>query len=270
MKLSDINYEDLRSVIKERDRKGSFPFPTYAEALFSQVLISRRPVENALGPSLKIEKNSAVYTSQGPEVAENQKSKQRMEVFSELKQELTPESDVKSTRKEIEKDFNPVLVLKESELKGGSLPYFADELSSNIKVLFVGETPKDFNTDDPNSDLLSRMIQAMKLKEGEYSRVFTEKDSDVITNQWHEILKKLGCVDHLAVVTLGASVTSVVLQKKERLSRIHGKEFKCLLERKKSDLKLSIFPIFHPDILQINPNMKRSAWMDLQKVMEIL
>ena len=47
-------------------------------------------------------------------------------------------------------------------------------------------------------------------------------------------------------------------------SNIHGQFF----EKQYGDTAFSLMPVFHPDFLVINPNMKRTAWADLQKVME--
>ena len=66
------------------------------------------------------------------------------------------------------------------------------------------------------------------------------------------------------VVSLGATVTNILLGKREKLSTIHGQFF----EKRQGECNFSLMPIFHPDFLIINPNMKRTAWIDLQKVME--
>lgn len=170
----------------------------------------------------------------------------------------------------ISKNGNQDLTLVESSLVGGENPEWIESLESSAKVVFVGERPKDFDPDNPRVDLLSKMIQAMKLGEGEFARAFLDKDPGKAKLQWEELLKSLSDFNSIVIVTLGAMATNTVLNKKERLSRIHGKEFSIALERSSGALELKAFPVFHPDILQINPNMKRSAWMDLQKVMEVL
>lgn len=264
-------------------RKGSFPFPSYAEALFTQVLVSRRPIQNAWDTPPK-KKDSAVLTNLGPQVAEKRADIPRQDMekkellrslgrFVEDSPETNPQGEnhvVFSGGEIVAKKGGQDIHLTESQLKGGEKPNWVEELSSSTKVLFLGEQPKDFNPEAPTSDLLSKMIKAMNLSEGDYSRVFLDKKSDVAAIQWEEVLRSLSKYQNLVVVTLGAMATNTVLQKKERLSRIHGKEFSLLLERSAGSLELKIFPVFHPDILQINPNMKRSAWMDLQKVMEVL
>jgi uracil-DNA glycosylase family 4 len=110
----------------------------------------------------------------------------------------------------------------------------------------------------------------MKLSPKSYTRVFFEKDKEVALTQWNEVLKRVSDQDEVIVISLGAMATNVILGRKERLSRIHGQEFQLNLQSSAKETKLVVFPVFHPDILQINPNMKRSAWLDLQKVMKRL
>ena len=71
----------------------------------------------------------------------------------------------------------------------------------------------------------------------------------------------------LCIVPLGAKATNTILGTKERLSKIHGQQVKFKIIGHKTEIDLSVYPVLHPDFLQINPNMKRSAWIDLQKVM---
>ncbi|MCR9204000.1 MAG: hypothetical protein NXH75_05460 [Halobacteriovoraceae bacterium] len=281
--MSEIDYKSLRNAYRENLRKGSFPFPSYAEALFTQVLVSRRPLQNAWDTPPR-KPSGPVMTNVGPQVADQ---------GTELSQSISEKKDLlrslgrfvedsPSTTKEgesrvifsggevIAKNGNQDLTLVEADLAGGVSPEWVESLESSAKVIFVGEKPKDFDSENPTADLLSKMIQAMKLGEGEFARAFLDKDPEKAKLQWEELLKSLSSFNSIVIVTLGAMATNTVLSKKERLSRIHGKEFSIVLERSFGGLELKAFPVFHPDILQINPNMKRSAWMDLQKVMEVL
>lgn len=280
--MSEIDYKNLRNAYRENLKKGSFPFPSYAEALFTQVLVSRRPLQNAWdAPAKRV--SGPVMTNVGPQVAESSSPSKGLDEKKEILRSLgrfvddspstTEEGDSRVTfsgGEVVSKKGSQDLILTESNLTGGENPEWIEALEGSTKVLFVGEKPKDFDPENPSSDLLSKMIQAMKLSSGSFSRVFLEKDPKVAKLQWEETLKSLSSLNSLVIVTLGAMATNTVLNKKERLSRIHGKEFTILLERAQGALELKAFPVFHPDILQINPNMKRSAWMDLQKVMEVL
>lgn len=279
--MSDIDYRKLRKSQTELLRKGSFPFPTYAEALFSQVLVTRKPITHALGKQ-PVGKAKTPVALKGPEVAlgqapDNPKAESHSEK-KELLQSLgrfVEESSGEDHRVSFSggevraKSGETAVTLEESELISSVEPRFVDEFNDNTKVLFVGECPKDYNSEAPDDNLLAKMIGAMKLPKESYCRAYITKDGELAQQEWYGLLKKVSSnTKHLTIVSLGALATNTILHKKERLSRIHGKEFFVELKRESSPLSLSVFPVFHPDILQINPNMKRSAWLDLQKVME--
>lgn len=147
----------------------------------------------------------------------------------------------------------------------------ADALSL---VLFVG----DSFVEGSGEDLLGKMIIAMKLRPGEFNRVaFNEKLEDVndlaqnLTEpsaETVELLEQIKKFKPNIVVSLGATVTNILLGKREKLSGIHGQFFDKTLSLNNESYSYQIMPIFHPDFLVINPNMKRTAWIDLQKVME--
>lgn len=287
--MSNIDYRKLRKAQSELQRKGSFPFPSYAQALFSQVLVSRKPIENALGNPVPRKQGTPVV-SRGPEVAQSPASaaaftqesmadasksekKSLLQSFGRfVSDSADDDSKVSFKGGEVRsKSGASDLLLKEEELVSSVKPRLVDDLTSQTKVIFLGECPKDYNPDSPQDNLLGKMIAAMKLPQEHYCRAFITKDSDVSYQEWLGLLKDLPSeLKDVVVVTLGALATNTVLQKKERLSRIHGKEFTIALNGNSRDCSLRVFPVFHPDILQINPNMKRSAWLDLQKVMEVL
>jgi len=142
-------------------------------------------------------------------------------------------------------------------------------LASLIEVLFVGDS---FNGE--GEDLLGKMIGAMKLSGTEFYRHPMEDEldevNDLVKNQENpspatqKLLNIIFEKRPKVVVSLGATVTNILLGKREKLSTIHGQFF----ERQSNSYHYSLMPIFHPDFLIINPNMKRTAWIDLQKVME--
>ena len=140
-----------------------------------------------------------------------------------------------------------------------------------LKVLFVGDT---YNGED--EDLLQKMIVAMKLNSSEYKRIKLDPDLELIldpeenANQPSETYKNftklISSEAPGIVISLGALTTNLLLGKREKMSTIHGKYFKIEL----NNFQLILMPLFHPDFLLINPNMKRTAWIDLQKVMGTL
>jgi uracil-DNA glycosylase family 4 len=136
------------------------------------------------------------------------------------------------------------------------------------EVLFVGDT---FIGD--GDDLLGKMIAAMKLTGAEFFRHSMEEELDDIIDLAKNLIDPSPATQKLLqviekkcpkiVVSLGATVTNILLGKREKLSTIHGQFF----EKQQGVCNFSLMPIFHPDFLIINPNMKRTAWIDLQKVM---
>ena len=159
-----------------------------------------------------------------------------------------------------------------------------------LDILFLGSYPKEgtessncsFNKEE--RELLEKMAGAMSLKKGfaisrSLEQVSEGKSDDLFEvaendqadkpNEWLKLfLEEVELFKPEVVISLGAVSTNLLLQKRERLSQVHGKFFP-------RGFKLSngmthnvlICPIFHPEFLLINPNMKRAAWMDLQKVM---
>ena len=141
-------------------------------------------------------------------------------------------------------------------------------------VLFVGDT----YTEGKGEDLLGKMIVAMKLKPGEFNRVLFDEKLEEINELAHNLneptpetiflFEQIRKFKPQVVVSLGATTTNILLGKREKLSGIHGQFFDKSVKSDKETYSYQLMPLFHPDFLLINPNMKRTAWIDLQKVME--
>lgn len=137
------------------------------------------------------------------------------------------------------------------------------------EVLFVGDS---FTGE--GDDLLGKMITAMKLSGSEFFRFQMNEELENINDlaknletpdtATQKLLEIINQKKPKVVVSLGATITNILLGKREKLSTIHGQFF----EKKAGECSYSLMPLFHPDFLNINPNMKRTAWIDLQKVME--
>ena len=123
-----------------------------------------------------------------------------------------------------------------------------------IKVLFVGGKSPD---NEKSNELLSRIIQAMKLKKDEFA--LCQNPRDVFLNMEDYL--------PLVIVSFGAIATNALLESKERLSKTHGKFIKKAFPYGTKTWICPIVPIFHPDFLTINPSMKRTTWHDLKQVM---
>lgn len=157
----------------------------------------------------------------------------------------------------------------------------------NIDILFVGDHPKKegegilstFTSD--SGDIVKRMIGAMKLEDNKWAitniaKCFKE-NSDILykkemaKNCFQNVKNEILLLNPKVVISFGAISTNMILEKKEKLSAIHGKFFDIKYTYPDNQTReFKLVPIFHPEFLLINPNMKRSAWMDMKKVMEYL
>ncbi len=162
---------------------------------------------------------------------------------------------------------------KSDQLTPEIKPSIKTEIQSNAislcEVVFIGD-----NYDGVGEDLLGKMIQAMKLSSHEFYRFPLNEELESIENLEENLqfpskatLELLAFIEHKrpkVVVSLGATVTNILLGRREKLSAIRG----SFLEKNLAKFHFEFMPVFHPDLLIINPNMKRTAWIDLQKVME--
>lgn len=145
-------------------------------------------------------------------------------------------------------------------------------------VMFVGDSFLEENSTKGEEDLLGKMIAAMKLKNHEFCRIpFNRKLEDVMdldenlknpTPETQALFSAIAENKPMIVVSLGAIVTNILLGKRDKLSGIHGQFFEKSIVHEHESHNYQLLPIFHPEFLIINPNMKRTAWIDLQKVME--
>ena len=113
------------------------------------------------------------------------------------------------------------------------------------------------------SELFEKMVTAMKLNADETLLLGLESKGE-------DLLKAVMSVaDHLkpeVIITLGAKSTQRVLKSPDRLTMVHGQFF----QRKIGDWTAQIVPLFHPSIIETNLNMKKTAWIDMQKIMKWL
>lgn len=135
---------------------------------------------------------------------------------------------------------------------------FKSELSGNfIDQLLCGFPMK-------TAELFERMILAMKLKPEEVILYPSEFEG---VSLFEDIVKLTKEYRPLVIITLGAKATSAVLKTNDRLAQVHGQFF----NRKLIDsYEVQVVPLFHPNIIETNQNMKKTAWIDMQKIMKYL
>jgi DNA polymerase len=155
---------------------------------------------------------------------------------------------------------------------------------SQCLSFFVGVHQKSdsHELDDKESELLNNMAKAMKLSAEEYellgfpAHYFDREDLHVSSVEedleLKSLLAKILVQKPSMVFSLGANFTYFFLKRKEKLSLTHGNviELRFVSENKELLFSTKVMPLFHPELLIINPNMKRTTWIDLQKAMSFI
>jgi uracil-DNA glycosylase family 4 len=150
-----------------------------------------------------------------------------------------------------------------------------------VKVMFIPEILREWAEVEPElkggfvnelicafplktAEFFERMISAMKLAPSEvvmYPIDHGDKDLS------QEILEIAAFFQPEVIITLGAKATQRLLQGQDRLTVIHGQFFQRSIENLGH---FTFVPLFHPSIIETNQNMKKTAWVDMQKIMKHL
>jgi hypothetical protein len=147
---------------------------------------------------------------------------------------------------------------KQDQYKGGK-----------VSVLFLGDTYSPENYGD-EEDMLAKMIGAMKLGGDEYCRLYYDPDFPEET-YFHAFFQELAMYKPDYVVSMGATITNLLLRKQNRLTKVHGNFYKIkLIDQNSQEVDFEMLPIFHPEYLKVNTSMKKNTWEDLQKLMKRL
>ncbi|MFP5458868.1 MAG: uracil-DNA glycosylase family protein [Bacteriovoracia bacterium] len=150
-----------------------------------------------------------------------------------------------------------------------------------LSVLFIGEALRGEEALDaeitgirpeflvsfipPVADLFQKMVQAMKLGPSEFALSALQDAKGERSND--DLLEEIFWRKPRFVVPLGARATQTLLGARERLATVHGKFF-ALDAIPDSDTQ--VVPLFHPSVIASNANMKKSTWVDMQKIMQAL
>jgi len=254
---------------------------------------------SGLTKEIRLVKEAQSTSEEAPKVeSEKEQTLKSLEKFAEEKTQTTEGSKFKFDGGELNLKKNqkesmafsfdrktvdsPDSYLKEKYTEATNLTFVNGgefiNLQEGVKILFVGEKKiddlKDFDegihwsAEATEKDLLGKMIHAMKLKSGEFVRTFLVGESQ---DCLETICLEIEALKPDVVISLGALATNILLGKKERLSHVHGEFFtRSYKFSDRDEVLFKVVPIFHPDFLEITPTMKRTAWTDLQKVMEFL
>ena len=139
------------------------------------------------------------------------------------------------------------------------------------KILILGDIESEsqenieIDLDLPKWGLLQKICDAIKLQNHEISFVrFITSDVE----HFSDCPNFQNYFEHFNpefIFILGASPLKF-FGIKERLSMVHGK----VLEIEHKSQTINLVPLFHPEYLLINPNMKRKVWNDLQEIIKKL
>jgi uracil-DNA glycosylase family 4 len=108
----------------------------------------------------------------------------------------------------------------------------------------------------PNLLLINHSVGDAEESETEFSQI--------ILKELVYLIKKNGLPK--VILPLGAKATNCLLRKEDKLSRVRGQ----FIERAVLGETLTFVPLFHPERLLINPNMKSTTWDDLKKVINFI
>lgn len=153
--------------------------------------------------------------------------------------------------------------------------YISNTPQAPIKVLFVSDFYLDSEIKDSFleiffeaevASLFGRMISAMNLNSSNFFMTALGKETNAEAYK-DQVLKTIIYQKPEMIITLGANVTNSLLGIKERLQSTHGKLFDLDLGENGS---FKLMPLFSPKLLITAPNMKKTAWKDMQKVMQLI
>lgn len=278
MKKTSFNSLRTQKIDKKKSRQ------TFSESLFESL-------DSSLWPGERKQKQDGHINSDSEktEVVQAMKDHVEARLEQETKNDLEIPGGVITKKTEsarlLSEQTYPVLSLPElkSELSDIKGMRYQTKAAGPVKILFLSD---DFYPDaqinpeveflaeitsfyfSSGSDLLfSKMAKAMNFQESDLalSSLFCGDQK----------LEKL-CYQEIAffkpelVITLGAKTSAFLLQERKRIAEVHGQVFKRSLNTSEGLLDLSIMPLFHPEFLNANPNMKKAAWVDLQKAMKIV
>ena len=113
-----------------------------------------------------------------------------------------------------------------------------------------------------------KMVKAMQLESHEFVLSSLQVNGVDCRDQ---LLSEILYFQPELIITLGAQATAQVINSRERLKDIHGNISKIKMTgQNEKEYQINTMPLFSPKLLQTAPNMKRTAWQDMQKVMEFL
>ena len=151
----------------------------------------------------------------------------------------------------------------------------APKAASQVQILFVTEAfNPDVSGERPGMqnelqycfptktvEFAERMIGAMKIPLDQM--VFYPIDNDG-QDLGEEVMAVARYFKPSVIVTFGAKAANTILKRNDKLSLFQGQFFHRVVG---DEDKFTIVPLYHPFILETNPNMKKLTWENMQKIM---
>lgn len=125
---------------------------------------------------------------------------------------------------------------------------------------------------DPQAAILfEKMIKAMQLDFKDYAvSALKFKSEEDESSYLDYLIHEVTLFRPKLIITLGAKATNSLLGTVERLMNIHGQFYHVGFKTDKNEYATELMPLFHPELLTVAQEMKKSAWTDMQKAMKFL
>jgi hypothetical protein len=253
----------FKTALKRLKSNESETFAHFQEALFSNASW------DFIVPDYMTKEAAEVIPTEKP-AEENEKA----EVMTSFKEFYQKQTGTKSLEQKLDVNFQPPEI-SYVELQTKLIEHYGESLTSKFfddkptSVIFI--TDQYFDNERAEGDifdhcfedevamLFRKMVGAMKLTSEEF------KVMALNSNETLDLFKNIAdFYKPSVVVTLGAKAISKLLDKKTRLSSVHGQRYTGDVNSHNFD----IFPIFHPAYLLFNQDMKMTTWTDMQKIMK--
>lgn len=246
--------------------------PSFYSTDWSYLKLSEKPTEKATEKAVEVAEELIKASDEG-----SSERDQVLESFTQFTQDkLEQRPSLQFPGGEIKPKESGARILLDQPVET-ELPIQAQNPfypQTNCRVLFVNDDAT-FNSEPSDSlahqffepavaELFSKMVAAMKVTE----------QSFMVSTKEYTIQQMGSLIWNLKpdfVITLGAPATQYFLTAQSRLKNIHGKIFSFhLKDSSEAILEFNLMPIFSPKLLLTAPNMKRTAWADMQKAMQAM
>ncbi len=203
-------------------------------------------------------KNEASFKFSGGELTKKETSHEHS--ISQLLTDLTWKENLKT--KFLNNHFNFDLFDKKNPI----VLFISDSQIQELDSDRIELSDLDYYFEPNVSDLFAKMIKAMRVEKHQYcisSLSSKNLDQDFLLEEIIYLNPKL-------IITLGAQATNYLLKSNMRLKDCHGQIQKININVKSDRFDYTLMPLFSPHLLYSAPNMKKTAWKDMQLAMDYL